>query len=52
VGLADATAEGAPGVFKELADELRAVLRRAGVPAPASERLYAYIDREAATPAT
>ena len=52
VGLADATAEGAPGEFKELADELRAVLRRAGVPAPASERLYAYIDREAATPAT
>jgi len=43
-GLADAAAEGAAGEMKELADELRTILRRAGRPAPACERLFAFID--------
>ena len=43
-GLADAAAEGAPGEMKELVDEFRAILRRAGEPAPACERLYAFVD--------
>jgi len=55
-GLADAAADGAPGEMKELVEEFRAILRQAGEPAPACERLYAFIDarweetrREAAT---
>jgi 2-dehydropantoate 2-reductase len=43
-GLADADAEGAPGEMKELVDEFRAILLRAGEPAPACERLYAFVD--------
>jgi 2-dehydropantoate 2-reductase len=52
-GLADASAEGAPAEMKELADEFRTILRRAGQPAPACERLYAFLDarwREAQAP--
>jgi ketopantoate reductase len=43
-GLADADAEGAPGEMKELAEEFRAILRQAGLLAPACERLYAFVD--------
>ncbi|HXQ96493.1 MAG TPA: 2-dehydropantoate 2-reductase N-terminal domain-containing protein [Candidatus Acidoferrales bacterium] len=43
-GLADADVEGAPGEMKELVEEFRAILRRAGEPAPACERLYAFVD--------
>ncbi len=53
-GLADAAAQGGPGEMKELVEEFRAILRRAGMPAPACERLYAFVDarREDAEPAT
>ena len=43
-GLADADVEGAPGEMKELVEEFRAILRRAGEPAPACERLYGFVD--------
>jgi ketopantoate reductase len=43
-GLADADADGGPGEMMELVEEFRAILRRAGMAAPACERLYAFVD--------
>jgi hypothetical protein len=38
-------ANAAPDEMKELADEIRTILRRAGHPSPASDALYAEIDK-------